>query len=653
MTPELGHFSLILALMVAGGQALAWFIPSLRDTLRASAVMQAMCLTLSFLCLMLAHVDSDFSVANVFNNSHTTIPFLYKISGTWGNHEGSFLLWVWILGAYSAILAAQTLEPTLEPLRLRAISILGLMQVGFILFIALTSNPFERIADAPFEGKGLNPLLQDVGLAIHPPMLYFGYVGFGIVFAIGMAALTLGKPLDTHFARFIRPWILAPWSFLGFGIALGSWWAYRELGWGGWWFWDPVENSSLLPWLAGTALLHANITLLKRGQLLHWVVLLSIITFSLSLIGTFLVRSGIITSVHSFANDPERGMFILIYLIVISGSALTLFAARASRISAPQEPILPISREGGIIINNLFLIVATASVLLATLYPMIRELSGAQSISIGAPYFNKTFFPLMSPLMLLLGISTLLQWKDTPLRTLKRHLHIPLMASVTAIGLVYATYHTQHTWLLIASGLGIWVITGTLQSYWRALGNHKIAGIRHISAAFYGMMISHIGVGLFAIAIACSSALQTEKEVRLGEGQATELDGWNIHYDYFGMERTPSFIAFKPYVTISNHGQTLAQLRPERRLYPMRGQWTTESAIYSNGWREIYLALRAAGPTDAEKKQGLVNVIALTIYNKPAIPLLWLSMAMIAAGGVIALASRTRKFATNKDTDHE
>jgi cytochrome c-type biogenesis protein CcmF len=655
MTPELGHFSLVLALMIAGAQALSIGIPALRISLRASAVMQCMCLSLAFLCLMLAHLDSDFSVANVYNNSHTTIAFLYKISGTWGNHEGSFLLWVWILGLYGAILAAQSLDNALETLRHYSLSILGLMQTGFILFITLTSNPFERVNNPPFEGKGLNPLLQDVGLAIHPPMLYLGYVGFGIVFAIGMAALCIGKPLGEHFARFIRPWILAPWAFLGFGIALGSWWAYRELGWGGWWFWDPVENSSLLPWLAGTALLHANIVLIKRNQLLQWVVLLSIITFSLSLIGTFLVRSGIITSVHSFASDPTRGLFILIYLLVISGSALSLFAVRAGRISSPQEPLMPISREGGIVINNLFLLVATASVLLATLYPMIRELMGAQSISIGAPYFNKTFFPLLAPLMVLLGISTLLSWKEASMRSLMRHLRMPMVASCAAVMLVYAAYDLQYAWLLIGTGLGVWVASGTLQSFWRALGpNHTFAAAKRLGSAFYGMMLSHLGVGLLAIAIAASSALQSEKQVRLGEGQSTQInDVFSIKYVHFGMERTPAYIAFKPTIDVLSYSDVVASLQPERRLYPVKGTWTTESAIYSDAWQEVYLALRSAGPTDEEKKQGLVNVIALTVYVKPAIPLLWLSMAMIAAGGLLALSSRTRRHTRNKDMDHE
>jgi cytochrome c-type biogenesis protein CcmF len=654
MTAELGHFSLVLALMIALAQAASITIPSLRNTIRASAVMQAMCLSLAFLCLILVHLDSDFTVANVYNNSHSSTPFLFKISGAWGNHEGSFLLWVWILGLYSAILASQRIDDTLSALRLRALSILGIMQVGFILFIALTSNPFERMPSAPFEGKGLNPLLQDVGLAIHPPMLYFGYVGFGIVFAIGMAALTLGKPIGKAFAQFIHPWILAPWAFLGFGIALGSWWAYRELGWGGWWFWDPVENSSLLPWLAGAALLHANVLFIKRHQLVHWVVLLSIITFSLSLIGTFLVRSGIITSVHSFASDPKRGMFILIYLVLISGSALTLFAARATSISSPQEPLMPVSREGGIVVNNLFLIVATASVLLATLYPMIRELMGAQSISIGAPYFNKTFFPLMSPFMVLLGISNLLNWKNTSLRSLKRHLRFPLLACLVAFGLVYSLYHTQHMWLLLGVTLGVWVVAGTLQGYIKTSRALRTSSQGRVPLSYYGMMLSHIGVGLLAIAIASSSALQSEKEFRLGEGQSGEIHGWTVLYDHFAMERTPSYIAFKPFVTLQYNKQPIAELRPERRLYPVRGTWTTESSIYSDAWQEIYLALRSAGPTEAEKKQGLVNVIALTVYIKPAIPLLWLSMAMIAAGGLFAACTRRhRTQITSGDAGYE
>ncbi len=662
MIPELGQFSLILALCLAMIQVAGLVIPQLRPATYDAIIMQAMCLTIGFTCLIIAHLDSDFSVLNVVVNSHSTIPILYKISGAWGNHEGSFLLWIWILGLYGAVLAVQNISSSqhssqaqckleshnklplnagvrwhdtelLSAIRLRALGIHGILQAGFLLFLLLTSNPFERVANPPLDGNGLNPLLQDVGLAIHPPMLYFGYVGFGIVFTLGMAALWQGKPLGKEFATFIRPWILVPWGFMGLGIGLGSWWAYRELGWGGWWFWDPVENSSLLPWLSGCALLHANTVLLKRGQLLHWVVLLSIITFSLSLIGTFLVRSGIITSVHSFASDPERGVFILTYLVLISGSALTLYAFRAHKIGS-GAPLMPFSREGSIVINNLFLLVATASILLATLYPMLQELTGARSVTIGAPYFNKTFFPLMTPLMILAGIGSLLSWRKASVNILRKQLRLPLFASITALTLTYALWKSTETWLYIGNALGTWIIFGTLQAVRKAT-NGDIHKLTHLSSGFYSMVIAHIGLGLLVSAIACSGLLKQETEFRLSEGQSGTLGKFRLAYDHFGMERTPSYIAFKPYVTLHRDNEELKTLRPERRLYPVRSTWTTEAAIYSDLWQDVYVALRAAGPTETEKKQGLINPITVTLYIKPAIPMLWLSMMLIGLGGFV------------------
>lgn len=634
MIPEFGHFSLILALCLAMLQAAGLFFPRLRLAAYGTIIMQAMCLTLSFACLVLSHLESDFSVKNVLDNSHSTIPLLYKISGAWGNHEGSFLLWLWILGFYGALLALQTVtHEAMNKLRLQALGLHGIMQAGFILFVLLTSNPFERVANPPVDGNGLNPLLQDVGLAIHPPMLYFGYVGFAIVFLLGTAALWQGKPLGKEFAAFVRPWILAPWGFMGFGIALGSWWAYRELGWGGWWFWDPVENSSLLPWLCGGALLHANAVLLKRGQLLHWVVLLSIFTFSLSLIGTFLVRSGIITSVHSFASDPERGVFILAYLVIITGSALTLYGARAHKIGS-GSPLMPLSREGGIVVNNLFLLVATASILLATLYPMIQELTGARSVTIGAPYYNKTFFPLISPLLLLAGIGALLPWRRVSVSSLRKHLRFPLVAALAAPVACYALWKDAQPWLYIGCTLGTWVVAGTLQSLWKACNGNLAHALRQTSG-FYSMFTAHLGLGLLVIAIACSGTLQKEAEFRLGEGMEGTLGNWKLVYDHFGMERTPSYIAFKPFVVLHHNGKELETLRPERRLYPVRNTWTTESSIYSDGWQDVYVALRAAGPTEEEKKKGMTNVITLTLYIRPAIPMLWFSMFLIGLGGFI------------------
>jgi c-type cytochrome biogenesis protein CcmF len=519
MVAEFGHIALILALALALVQGIlpligaARGIPAWMALAPTAAMGQAVLVAFAFGCLTYAYVTSDFSVLNVAENSHTLKPMLYKVSGVWGNHEGSLLLWILILVIFGAAVAVfgRNLPATLKA---RVLSIQGLIGVGFLAFILFTSNPFARILPPPLEGRGLNPLLQDPGLAFHPPFLYLGYVGFSVAFSFAVAALIEGR-VDPAWARWVRPWTLAAWCFLTVGIALGSWWAYYELGWGGWWFWDPVENASFMPWLAGTALLHSAVVVEKRETLKSWTILLAILTFSLSLLGTFLVRSGVINSVHAFATDPTRGVFILIFLGVVVGGSLTLYALRAPVLQAVGV-FAPVSREGALVLNNLLLAVATAAVLLGTLYPMAVDALLGAKVSVGPQYFNTVFIPLMTPLLAAMAIGPLLAWKRGDVGAALRRLWPAALATVIALALGLWLLHGRDALALLGLALGAWLGIGTLCEWalriklFAAPLSETLNRARHLPRAAWGMTVAHLGMALMVLGITVSSVWQVE-----------------------------------------------------------------------------------------------------------------------------------------------
>lgn len=623
MIPELGHFLLMLALVITLVQMM--FAPRLASIARSGSLLQLGCTGSAFLLLIYCYIVSDFSVINVAMNSHTEKPMLYKITGTWGNHEGSILLWICVLALFGTGLAWQKMPESYEQTRRKAVAIQAALQAGVLLFLLLTSNPFERVYPVPFEGQSLNPLLQDIGLALHPPTLYMGYVGFAIVFSLSVAALLHGT-VTRELARILRPWVLIPWALLGFGIGLGGWWAYRELGWGGWWFWDPVENVSLLPWLAATALLHSVVVLEKRGGLVLWVVLLSILTFSFSLMGTFLVRSGLVTSVHSFASDPERGVFILAYLGIVTGTALLVFAIKAPKTNT--QPFAPFTREGAIIANNLILVVAAFSILLATTYPMMQELLGARPLTIGAPYYNKTVLPLLMPLVFLAGIGPLLAWNAVIRPRAKLACMLALPAAVAG-GFIYPA----SLWAICGAALTVWLLASSY-STWRRMASPSLRQ--------YGMLLSHLGLALFCLAVTFSSLLKEEHEVLLAPGSTAQAGSYSLHLKELAIKDIENYRALSGTVEITSGGNTIT-LYPELRSYGERAMQTTEAAIYSQLQNDLYLALRkpAGNPENAlaVPEEGII----LTLYVNPLMQWLWLSIFCMGTGGLLALLPRTGK----------
>jgi len=549
MIVETGHFALILAMIIAMVQFAVplWGSyksdPILMRVAIPAAQAQSMLLLIAFLALMWAYITSDFSVKNVLANSHSSKPLFFKISGVWANHEGSMLLWVLILALYGSMVATfgRNLPPSLKT---HVLSIQGLVSLAFLMFLVFTSNPFERIPNPPLDGRGLNPILQDFALSIHPPFLYLGYVGFSVAFSFAVAALIEGR-VDAAWARWVRPWTLLAWVNLTIGIALGSWWAYYELGWGGWWFWDPVENASFMPWLAGTALLHSALVVEKRGALKLWTILLSILTFSLSLMGAFLVRSGVLSSVHAFAVDPERGVFILGILAFFTGGALALFAWRAPDLK--QGGIFaPISREGALVFNNLILVIACGTVLIGTLWPLVTEAFGYK-ISVGAPYFELTFVPLMVPLLLAIPFGPLLPWKRGDLRGAAQRLYAA--AGLGLVGSIVAWSVTTGGEIIapLMIGVGIYIIIGALSEIflrarvfkagWGEVGRR----LKNMPRASYGSMLGHIGIGLFVIGSVATSVWNTEKIVSMTPGEKLTVAGFEVRFDGVKENRGPNF----------------------------------------------------------------------------------------------------------------
>jgi len=629
---EIGHYALALALVFAAVQGTVPLIgaargdPRLIGIARETAVGQAAFIAIAFFALMACYVVSDFSVATVAQNSHTLKPMLYKVAGVWANHEGSMVLWVLILSLFglSVALAGRNLPP---PLRARVLAVQGLIGVGFLAFILFTSNPFARLDPAPIEGNGLNPLLQDPGLAFHPPFLYLGYVGFSMAFSFAVAALIEGR-VDAAWARWVRPWTLAAWCALTVGIALGSWWAYYELGWGGFWFWDPVENASFVPWLIGTALLHSAIVVEKREALKSWTVLLAILAFSASLLGTFLVRSGVLTSVHSFASDPARGVFILMLLVLFIGGSLVLYAARAPALKGGGL-FAPISREGALALNNLFLCTAAAIVLLGTLYPLILDALGGGRVSVGPPFFTATFVPVMIPLLAAVPVGGMLAWKrgDLPgvLGRLKLAFGAALLAAIATLSLASIKS------LLAALGLAIaaWLIVGAL---WDLAS--RLARARRLPRSAWGMTIAHASVGIIVAGITASQAWQVEHIALMRPGDVAEVAGYEFRFNGASQIRGPNYVAWRGAVTAMRNGQPVAAMTPEKRTFPVERQTTTEAAIHTTWLADLYVVL---GEPDG------AGAWSIRIYYNPLVPWIWVGAVMAALGGVVSLTDRRHR----------
>jgi cytochrome c-type biogenesis protein CcmF len=637
---ESGHYALVLALGLALIQSFVPMIgarlrdPALMNVARSTALAQLLFVGASFVALVTLHVTSDFSVANVYENSHSMKPLIYKITGVWGNHEGSMLLWVSILALFGGLVAAFGNNLPLS-LRAHVLAVQAWVASAFYLFILTTSNPFLRIANPPIEGRDLNPVLQDIGLAVHPPMLYLGYVGFSISFSFAIAALIEGR-IDAAWARWVRPWTLMAWIFLTLGIAMGSYWAYYELGWGGWWFWDPVENASLMPWLAGTALLHSALVMEKRNALKVWTILLSILTFSLSLLGTFLVRSGVLTSVHAFASDPTRGVFILLILCVFIGGSLSLYAARAS--SLKQGGLFaPISREGALVLNNLFLTTACATVLVGTLYPLGLEVLTGEKISVGAPFFNLTFGPLFVPLLIAVPFGPLLAWKRGDLLGAAQRLLAAGVVALLVLAMVWAWARGGSALAPPAIALAVFVILGSLTDLVERAGlfhvplGTAVRRARGLPRSVWGTAFAHAGLGVALIGIVCETTWNSEYIGTMKPDDVAKVAGYELKLDGLFQRQGPNFREMIAKFDVSLDGEKLRQMTPSKRSFTTRGSSTTEAALLTRGASQLYISL---GDVTAE------GAIAVRIYHKPLVLLIWWGPVLMAFGGVLSLSDR-------------
>ncbi len=634
MIPELGHFALILALVVATVQGALPLLGAHRHhagwiaLARPAAGALNLLLLTAFACLAVAFVQNDFSVLYVAQHSNTQLPLAYRIAAVWGGHEGSLLLWVVMLGLWT--LAVSVFSRALpDTMIARVLGVLGLVTAGFLLFILLTSNPFERLLPGAEEGRDLNPLLQDPGLIIHPPMLYMGYVGFSVAFAFAVSALLSGQ-LDAAWARWSRPWTTAAWIFLTLGIALGSGWAYYELGWGGWWFWDPVENASFMPWLVGTALVHSLAVTEKRGSFKNWTVLLAISAFSLSLLGTFLVRSGVLTSVHAFATDPRRGIFILAFLVAVIGSSLALFAWRAPKVGLGGRFGL-LSRESLLLTNNVLLLVACASVLLGTLYPLLIDALGLGKLSVGPPYFDSVFAPLMMPALFLIGVAPFARWKQASLPEL---VHLLRWAFLSAAVVGLAAPFLLGEWkplVALSLLLAAWIVlTSALNIVQRTRATHGSP-----PASFLGMHLAHIGVAVFVVGVAIVNGYQAEKDVKMEIGDTVALGGYTFKFNGIRQESGPNYQALVGDIDLILDGRVERKLQPEKRLYPTSGMPMTEAAIDVGFLRDVYVSL--GEPIDKARPDGAWVV---RVYFKPFVDWIWGGCLLMALGGLIAISDR-------------
>jgi cytochrome c-type biogenesis protein CcmF len=629
MIPEIGHFALILAFTIALVQGTLPLIgaakrnPGFMAVARPAAQGQFVFVSIAFACLAWSFYSNDFSVLNVASNSNSRLPAAYRLAATWGSHEGSLLLWVLMLSIW--MFAVQAFSRSLpEDMAARILGVMGLISIGFLSFLLFTSNPFERLLPAALDGRDLNPLLQDPGMVFHPPMLYMGYVGFSVAFSFAIAALLDGR-LDASWARWSRPWTTAAWIFLTLGIALGSFWAYYELGWGGWWFWDPVENASFMPWLVGTALIHSLAVTEKRGAFKSWTVLLAILAFSLSLLGTFLVRSGVLTSVHAFATDPKRGVFILCFLALAIGGSLALYAWRAGKV-APGARFELLSRESMLLANSVLLLVACAAVLLGTLYPLFLDALGLGKISVGPPYFESVFAPLMAPAILLAGIGPLVAWRKGDGSQLARRLR---WAAITALlGALFVPLAFGRWAPLTSFGLllGFWIIGGAVTALFIRIRTR--AGF---TSAFLGMLLAHAGVGVFVLAVTLVKSYDAERDLRVAPGETVTLGGYAFRFDGVRQVEGPNYAAMRAAVTVTRDGAAVARLEPEKRVYHVQHNPMTEASIDYGATRHLYVSLGDAVGDGAW---------TLRIQIKPFIGWIWGGCLLMALGGLLAAADR-------------
>jgi cytochrome c-type biogenesis protein CcmF len=643
MIPELGQFALALALCLALVQAVLPLAGAARGNgawmavARPAAQGQFVFIVIAFACLTYAFVTNDFSVQYVAANSNSKLPLQYRVAGVWGGHEGSLLLWTLMLAVWTTAVSVFSRRLPDEMVA-RVLGVMGLVSVGFLMFMLFTSNPFDRLLPAAVDGRDLNPLLQDPGMVFHPPMLYMGYVGFSVAYAFAIAALLSGK-LDAAWARWSRPWTTAAWLFLTLGIALGSWWAYYELGWGGWWFWDPVENASFMPWLVGTALIHSLAVTEKRGTFKSWTVILAIFAFALSLLGTFLVRSGVLTSVHAFATDPKRGIFILAFLTIVIGGSLILFAWRSPRVGLGGAFDV-ISREAMLLMNNVLLVVAAASVLLGTLYPLVLDALGLGKISVGPPYFESVFVPLMVPALLLIGVGPIARWKNASLPELAVRLRWAAGASII-VALVLPFTLGKWSWgvsagLLLAAWIAFTTVSALIHRLRGAAGATLAARLRASSPSYYGMLLAHLGVAVFVVGVTMVRGYGSEKDVRIEPGETVELSGYVFRLAGVREVNGPNYVAARGTIEVTRDGKRVTTLYPEKRVYTVQQMPMTEAAIDTGLTRDLYVALgEAVSPT----------AWILRVWVKPFVDWIWFGCVIMALGGLLAVADRRYRIA--------
>jgi len=646
MIPELGLFAIIVATMVAISQAFFSLVGAARgnrqwmSVARPAAYMQFLLVATAFACLAYSFVSNDFSVLNVASNSNSQLPWYYRLAATWGSHEGSLLLWVFMLSGWMAAVSTFSRRVPTDMVA-RILGVMALVSVGFFLFMLLTSNPFERLLPPAPDGRDLNPLLQDPGMVIHPPMLYMGYVGFSVVFGFAVAALMSGR-LDSAWARWSRPWTTVAWIFLTIGIALGSWWAYYELGWGGWWFWDPVENASFMPWLCGTALIHSLAVTEKRGGFKSWTVLLAIVTFSLSLLGTFLVRSGVLTSVHAFATDPARGVFILGFLVFVVGSSLLLFAWRAPHVGTGGRFDL-VSRESALLANNVLLLVAAASVLLGTLYPLFLDALGLGKISVGPPYFQSVFVPLMTPAIFLMGIGPLARWKQASIPDLAGRLKWAFAVALISAALLPLTMGSWTPMVAFGLLLAMWIVTSSVVNLRERVKQLAATGggsawtcLKKLPRGYYGMSLAHFGVAVFIVGVTLVKGYETEKDVRMTPGSTVSVGGYSMRLDRFEDITGPNYTGVRGVVTVLKNGRETDVMHPEKRMYNVQQMPMTEAAIDTGFTRDLYVSL--GEPVDG-------GAWVVRVYYKPFVDWIWGGAFLMALGGVLAVSDRRYRLA--------
>ena len=650
MIPEIGQFALIIALLLALTQATLPLIGASNGSRTWIALAiptgqaQFIFVAIAICCLGYSFITNDFSVLNVATNSNSQLPLHYRLAATWGSHEGSLLLWTFMLGLWTVAVSLFSRHLPAEMVA-RVLSVMGIVSVGFLLFMLLTSNPFTRLAQVPLDGRDLNPLLQDPAMVAHPPMLYMGYVGFSVAFAFAIAALIGGK-LDATWARWSRPWTTVAWMFLTCGIALGSWWAYYELGWGGWWFWDPVENASFMPWLVGTALIHSLAVTEKRGGFKSWTVLLAIAAFSLSLLGTFLVRSGVLTSVHAFATDPKRGIFILGFLVFVIGGSLLLYAWRAKQVGLGGKFDV-ISRESLLLSNNVLLTVAAGSVLLGTLYPLIVDAFGGAKLSVGPPYFNLVFVPLMAPALFLMGVGPIARWKKASLPDLVTRLRWAFVISVASAVTLPFLFGQWKVLVSLGLLLAIWIVTTVFVSLWERVrvSSGQVSTFQKLltqSRSYYGMQVAHLGIAVFVIGVTMVTGYQTEQDVRMEPGSTVTAGGYEFRFIGVSNVTGPNYVAGRAEMVVSRNGAEIEKMYPEKRNYTASGNVMTETSIDSNPFRDLYVSL-------GEPVGG--GAWTVRVYYKPFVGWIWGGAVLMAIGGGLAVSDRRYALAARKERE--